>query len=162
VLHPRDWRNIPECVRQCCEVLLSRMDIIESQFKNYKEGFEDRNQRVMGQIGLVKKQCNEQITLVRQSVNKNWKAYTEAAEVQEKTIKAKIKKHKQRVLEMAAEGEKHSRKLKELADRDSQIQSQVDDLLFKANRPAKMEIIKPTTKKPGSGNIAEDALMEKV
>ena len=58
VLHPRDWRNIPECVRQCCEVLLSRMDIIESQFKNYKEGFEDRNQIVMGQIGLVKKQCN--------------------------------------------------------------------------------------------------------
>lgn len=81
-------------------------------------------------------------------MNKNWKAYTEAAEVQEETIKAKIKKHKLRALEMAAEAEKHSRKLRELADRDSQIQSQVDDLLFKANRPVQKEIIKPTTKKP--------------
>ena len=62
--HPKDWRNIPQCVVQTTGVILERIQFQEKRFNASKETNDSRAQKLQGQIVKVKNDQEEQYKLL--------------------------------------------------------------------------------------------------
>lgn len=65
--HPKDWRNIPQCVVQTTGVILERIQFLEKRFNASKETNDSRAQKLQGQIVKVKNDQEEQYKLLSEA-----------------------------------------------------------------------------------------------
>ena len=85
-MHPTEWRNIPECVRYCCEVLHQRLTTLEDNFKRHTENYSLNNQKVNGNLQAQKRHQDEQITMMKQQLHRAIKEQKEKREELEESL----------------------------------------------------------------------------